>query len=210
MARPLKSEAKDIAGDAVQACIALLEREPVASVTMARIAAAVGCTAPALYSHFRNKEALLRAVHDDGFRRLFEAKRAAATRGDDAFDRLRRGGLAYMRFALDHPALYTLMFSPPAALEDRGNPFEEDLGRRALDLLTASVKACQAAGYLPGAKPESVAFTLWSLVHGAATLILQGRTPVPGQDRDALAQSAVETAMAFVAATHPGGRPPGL
>lgn len=187
---------------------------------MQEVAAAVGCRAPALYNHFRNKDDLLRAVHDAGFERLHGEKLASAGRSAaSGFERLRAGGIAYVRFALENPSLYRLMFAPPPSGDGSlaGNPFERDLGLKSLALLRASIVACQDEGYLPGQDPDLVAFTLWSVVHGAASLMLQNRSPVTisaanattdattGAD-DRLVEQTVDVMMAFVAATRRPGQ----
>lgn len=176
---------------------------------MQEVAAAVGCRAPALYNHFRNKDDLLRAVHDAGFERLFAEKLALAGRSAaSAFERLRAGGIAYIAFALENPSLYRLMFAPPPS-NDAGiaeNPFRNDLGLKSLALLRASIVGCQAEGYLPGQDPDLVAFTLWSAVHGAASLMLQDRAPVSEViNGGRLARQVVDMMMAFVAATRQPG-----
>lgn len=203
MARPRKAEAIDIPGRAVEATIRLIAERGDLEVPLVEVAHAVGCKAPALYGHFRNKAALLRAVHDEGFARLYRDKLAVAarTRGD-AFERLRQGGHAYLRFALENPVLYRLMSAPPPALEIGENPLATDAGRRALDFLTDSVTACQRDGYLPGADPARYAFTFWAAVHGAALLILQERGP-QARRRSQAAADLVESVMALVAATRP-------
>ena len=204
MARPRKEDALDIAHRAVEQTIRLLEEAGIAGLSMAKVAAAVGCSAPALYNHFRNKEDLLRAAHDAGFERLYATKLAVARdAAGDPLARLRLGGRAYLDFALENPALYALMFSPDAAAALRDNPFQGDLGRKSLDHLTAAVAACQRAGLLPGQEAQTVAFTLWSTVHGAASLMLQNRAPASATDRDRLADALVDTVMAMIAASPP-------
>jgi len=202
MARPRKDQMIDIPARAIQETIRLLGERDAAALTMNAVADAVGCRAPALYNHFRNKNALLRAVHDAGFQRLYANKLAVAARtGGDALARLREGGLAYLRFARDNPALYRLMFDPPPLPELSANPFQEDVGRRSLDFLRASIEACQAEGYLPGRDPALVAFTLWSTVHGAADLLIQQRAPQPAMATEQLIIATVDTVMGMVAAT---------
>ena len=76
MARPRKEQELDIARRAVEETIRLLAVRGDFDVPLSEVAQAVGCTAPALYSHFRNKNALLRAARDEGFRRLYKEKLA--------------------------------------------------------------------------------------------------------------------------------------
>lgn len=207
MVRPRKEEQIDIARQAIEATVTLLETREPSRITMADVAAAVGCRAPALYNHFRNKEALMRAVHDEGFRRLYAGKLAVAARTEgDALARLREGGRAYVAFALDNPALYRLMFSLTAEDGAPDNAFRTDVGADALGFLTESIQAVQREGYLAGRDPERFAFLLWSTVHGAAILALGGRTPAGARDKAALLETVVDGVMDLVVATAEGPR----
>jgi AcrR family transcriptional regulator len=208
MARPRTAERIDIEHRAVEEAARLFAERGVDGVTLQEIAAAVGCRAPALYRYFPHKEALLLAVHNEGFRRLYAFKLdAGKAAGDDAFARLRLGGLTYVRFALDNPHLYELMFNDRgpyrqlAALRDAGDPGGEDFATRSLAFLKASILGCQADGYLTGLDPDVAAFTFWSVVHGAIGLALRGRVPFDTVEPDAIVTGAVETMMALVAAT---------
>jgi AcrR family transcriptional regulator len=202
MARPLKSEEKNIPVRAVEAATALLEQLGHTSITMKKIAEVIGCSAPALYNHFHNKESLLRAVHDAGFKKLIDEKLAVSARTEgDGFQRLREGGIAYIAFALENPAIYQLMFNPPSVLIDGESPFEGDLGMRALKLLEDAVCNAQDEGYLPGADPEHIAFTLWAAAHGAASLLLQNRSPIFTEETGQAGQLVIDSVMAMIAST---------
>ncbi len=202
MARPRGAERTDLRAAAIAAAARIAAARGVDALTLRDVATEAGCTAPALYRYFSSKEALLLALHDEGFRILYAEKVAVAVRaGGDAFARLRLGGLAYVRFALEHPALYEVMFNdrgPARAIEAQGG---EDHARRSLGFLRASIEACQAEGYLPGIDPDAAAFTFWSAVHGAVALALRRRAPVTEAPPREAAEQAVETMMALVAAS---------
>lgn len=201
MARPRKDQSLDIPSRAVAETLRLLHAHAAADISLAMVAAAVGCRPPALYTHFRNRDALLRTVHDAGFQHLLDTKRAVAARTEgDPLARLRQGGLAYLRFARENPGLYRLMFDPPPLAALDGNPFARDPGRQALHVLRDSVAACQGAGVLPNADPDIVAFTLWSLVHGMASLLLLDRAPATGQDPETLGERGIDQVMALIGA----------
>jgi AcrR family transcriptional regulator len=202
MARPRKENEKDIPALAVAATRRLLEETGQANITMAQVAEVVGCSAPALYTHFRNRDALLRAVHDAGFEQLLQDKIAAAARTQgDSIARLREGGRAYVEFALENPMLYLLMFNPPPLLEFEDNPFSRDVGLNSLELLKDAVKAAQADGFLPQGDPAQIAFLLWSLVHGATSLVLQRRAPTADRDPARICRDVVDSAMDLIAST---------
>lgn len=208
MARPRNQDRIDIPRRAVEAAIDLFAARRTDQVTLQEIAAEVGCRAPALYRYFPSKEALMLAVHNEGFRRLYDMKMEVGQATEpDAFERLRQGGLRYVRFAREHPQLYEVMFNEQApyrqlqALQAAGDPGGEDFARRSLVFLRESVIRCQAEGYLAGIDPDIAAFTFWSSVHGAITLALRQRVPFDDVDAASMPVQAVETMMQFVAAT---------
>lgn len=202
MARPRKDDALDIPGRAVSVAVDLLEKYGYAALTMNMVATAVGCRAPALYNHFENKDALLRAVHDEGFRRLYAEKLSVAADADGGVLKLlREGALAYLRFAQENPVLYQLMFSPPPVREGGGFSFDSDPGQKAIELLSVRISSCQAEGYLPGKDVAQIAFVLWSFVHGIASLVLQKRSPTGDENGWKTAVAAVDTVMEMITAT---------
>ncbi len=124
-------------------------------LTLRGIACAAGITAPAIYAHFPDREAILAAVADRGWRDVVAEIRAQAALGATPRDRLHLGCAAYVDFAQRFPMRYALMTRTtaptPAAREAldvvtrglancRGNPAEsrsEDLPRFAAALSTA-------------------------------------------------------------------------
>ena len=133
MARPRKEQELDIARRAIDETIRLLSERGDLDVPLTAVAHAIGCTAPALYGHFRNKSALLRAVRDEGFNQLYREKLAVfqQMRGNP-FGYLRDGSYAYVRFALENPTLYRLMFTPPPRLGVSDDPWSGEAGRQIL------------------------------------------------------------------------------
>ncbi len=207
MARPRKEQELDIPRRAVEETIRLLAQQGDFGVPLTAVAQAVGCTAPALYGHFRNKNALLRAVREEGFGRLYCEKFAVfeQMRGDP-FGYLRDGTYAYARFALDNPTLYRLMFSPPQTLGASDDPWSSKAGRQILCLLLTALRLCQERGYLPGADPQRYGFMFWSTIHGAVSLNLQNRRLDPAEKWDST-QSVIDSLMEMIAATGPAKHP---
>jgi AcrR family transcriptional regulator len=160
----------------------LLEEQGLDGVGLRAIARRVGVSHAAPYHHFRNADALLAAVASDGFRRLGDAMRGAATAtAEGELERLRAVGVAYVLFAWDHPALYRLMFGP---LMGREEPtFLKEAGLRARRVLLEEL----AAVGVPAASQEWVGGAAWALVHGHALLLLDGLVGPPAPTRDAVA-----------------------
>jgi AcrR family transcriptional regulator len=118
----------------------LLDASPDRDITTRDVSEAAGVGQPVLYRQFGDKTGLLRALVDFGFDRYLATKRAAAPSPDPVAD-LRRGWDTHVAFALDHPAVYRLMFSPS---------FEKvpDAAAEAMEILRGVLRRCAEAGLL--------------------------------------------------------------
>jgi AcrR family transcriptional regulator len=154
------------------------------------------------YHHFQDKAELLAAVAAAGFEQLVAAIDAQATSDQvqTPLDGLRAIGRGYLRFALENPAIFRLMFRPEMTrpAEHPGLLAAEAL---AFGKLLATITMCQQAGELPGSDPLPPSAACWSMVHGLAMLrveqVLQ-ETPLGGVPIDQLVEAAVETVIAGV------------
>jgi AcrR family transcriptional regulator len=134
--------------------------------------ARVSHAAPA--HHFRNKSGLLTAFAAQGFERLADTIAAgiAAGRAVTPPDVLAAMGRGYVRFAIDNPEHFAIMFRVEILDEE-----DEALRRaadRAYNPLVATVRAAGEQGYFDG-DPLIAAASAWSLVHGLAALWIGGR-----------------------------------
>jgi AcrR family transcriptional regulator len=95
--------------------LAQLELGGPAAVSLRGIAREVGVSPAALYAYFENLEDLLTALITDGFNDLAEAVEAAIEQKGTAGvgESLLAGVLAYRRWALDHTALFRLLYFSP-------------------------------------------------------------------------------------------------
>lgn len=148
------------------------------AVTMREIADRVGYTATALYYHFPDKVALLHELCRRDFLALQSFFQRLA-RVADPVERLRRAGLAYVRFGLEHPQHYQFMFMTPYP---EPAPHEVDIAQGdpsqdSYAFLRQAVKEAIAAGrFLPQYNDaERVAQMLWAAMHGLVALHLSCR-----------------------------------
>ncbi|RAR62524.1 TetR family transcriptional regulator [Paraburkholderia unamae] len=159
----------------VDCALALLEAGE-SDVSLRAVARAAGVSAMAPYRHFEDKVALMGAVALKGFAML-EAGAARANEAADPGEALTAQGLAYVGFARAHPALFRLMFADGAGLD---LPHDDCKGAYALMVRRVAELAPHQA--------EAGALACWGLVHGLATLALDGRIPAdPDGERAALA-----------------------
>jgi AcrR family transcriptional regulator len=163
--------------------LAALEIEGAEALSLRLLADNAGVSKTAPYRHFKDREAFLGALADEGFHLLsIELERAVGS----GAARVSAMGKAYMDFAVAHPALYRLMNSPIVCkMPDELMPWP----RRSLMLLAEALAAAfpgQSAGN--GTSFDAVA-AAWGYIHGIVLLRIDGLFPaeLPEPDWDRLA-----------------------
>src|SRR6185436_10609308 len=161
----------------------ILEKEGLEALSLRAVARRAGVSHNAPYRHFAEREALLAALAAEGFERLGAAQRKAGEAGG-----LRAMGEAYVRFALEHPQRFRLMFGGQISIA-RHARLREVATRTFAGLsgaLSARVPEAQ------GARDASIA--AWALVHGLALLLLGDRIAAAafqGRDREAFVRNVL-------------------
>lgn len=184
----------------------LLERTgDVGAVSIRAVASRVGVSAPSIYRHFADKDALIEAAVAEVFEALNTAMRAAVDPADPPALRLRRLGLAYIRFALDHPEQYRLATIPAPA---RG-AVDLVLTSGAFRYFAATVEEAMAEGLIDRGDPTPLVLELWAAAHGIASLLL-AKPFLPWGDPMAVAERVLDAACAGHVVTEligPGATP---
>lgn len=146
----------------------IVRGEGVAAVSIREAARRAGVSNAAPRHHFGDKAGLLTAYATRGFEQL--AQHLAATQPRQEL--LLARGLAYVRFAIDEPGMFAVMFRPE--LLRRDDPDLARAGHAAYQPLLEAVRASR-----PDLDPDApahhhAAVGAWSQVHGFATLWLSG------------------------------------
>ena len=139
------------------------------AVTLRAIARRIAIAAPSIYAHFPDREAILTALVEDGFRDLSNGIHSASSGVDDPVQRLRVTCQAYLKFAERRPQRYRLMFSTRHHGPEPGG-YDTAAGAEAFHVLVGAISDCAAAGSLVSADPFFGATTVWIALHGYATL----------------------------------------
>jgi len=150
--------------------MAALEGAQGLDLSLRELARTVGVSPAAVYRHFPNKGALLADLAQEGLAMLGATQREAYEAAGGGMPGFVETGRAYVRFALVHPALFRLVFAhgDPAHLPSG----KSDPASRLLHDATISL----TGGDAPAA--ERLALQAWSLAHGIAMLMLDGRLSV--------------------------------
>ena len=109
--------------------------------SLRKVAERIGYSATAIYRHFADKDALLYAVTEEGFRRFTASLRAAGSGEGDPFEWLQAMGFSYIDFGLEHPAYYRVMFMQRPDLLWRRRPDRPGSRMESFGALRAAVEA---------------------------------------------------------------------
>jgi AcrR family transcriptional regulator len=168
----------------------LVRDDGLAAVSLRRVAASLGVTAPALYAYVRDKHDLLRAVAEGEFTSLIE--RFATVDAEDPLDRTRGYCRAYIEHAVENPELFKVMFvfQPRVGL---GEPVTDDLpsATQAFSLPADSMLEAIEAGRIREQDPLIATLTTWIAMHGAAEVLLMG-FDFDDEFRDRLIDATIE------------------
>ncbi len=179
--RARRGEGERLRGEVIAAAGSLLaELGDANQLSMRAVAAAVGVTPPSIYRHFADKQALLVAVLEERWAELHATMAEAAANVDDPFEGLRCIGLAYLRFAEEHPGHYRVLFSAAApagvSRQRAGHP-----GGPAYSLLVDAVQGCLDVG-APASPDRTSSFLAVQILisgHGLVDLRTWHRFPFP-------------------------------
>ena len=164
-------------------------------LSMRKVAAEVGVSATALYRHFEDKESMLFTLVKKGSYVFMECLHDGL-RGDDPQDRLWRTGAGYLRFALDHPEYYRILFMAPKehlGFEKLSEQAFEDFAPT-FTFLVDRVRECMEAGVLARRDVEMVSAMIWANCHGQCSLFLSGQLgELSREDFTGMYELAVQT-----------------
>lgn len=176
----------DLRAALVRAALEMLEAgEP---FSLRGVARAVGVSQAAPYRHFPDRDHLESAVAVEGFSDMARLMNEALAAGGEPLDL----AVIYVDYALDHPALFHLMFGEPC---DDGDPERVAAVARLTEVIdSAAARAAGAEGADGLTKP--VALAAWALAHGLAMLHLDDK--LDATDREAVRQRVRDSYRALI------------
>ncbi|GAA2090439.1 TetR/AcrR family transcriptional regulator [Streptomyces albiaxialis] len=161
----------------------MIERDGPAALSLRELARRAGVSHAAPAHHFKDRTGLLTALAAEGYELLADALEAA---GDDLLE----SGVAYVRFAVERPAHFAVMFQPGLYRAD--DPLVTAARDRADARLGAALAALPPDGRAGSAEErESAEVAAWSVVHGFAALWIGGALPPELGDDPVAAARAV-------------------
>lgn len=190
----------------------ILVNEGLAALTMRRLADEIEYTPGALYAHFADKDALVRAICQTdylAFGQHFLTAQAVA----DPLARLRALARLYARFALEHPEQYKTLFVMDAVSNIKeGLPERDEPESDAYVALERAVADAMAEGHFKAFAGRShlVAQSLWGAMHGVVSIEIRHHSEgmdIPLEPIDTRVESICEIMLAGLDALSPSKAP---
>lgn len=144
--------------------------------TLREVARVAGVSHAAPYRHFPSKAALLSAIAGQGSQLLRASIEAGLQSAPDMRAKFLAAGLCYVRFALEHPAHFRVMFSGADAYD--ADPVSRSARAASLETLLAFIREGQRCGLIRKGDPRALATPIWAMHHGLACLASAGQLPV--------------------------------
>jgi AcrR family transcriptional regulator len=172
----------------------LIIEEGYDNITMRKIADRIEYSPTTIYLYFKDKSEIHYSLINMAFDKFYEAQLSVQNIADSK-ERLLAHGIAYVKFAMDNPGYYDLMFIITGPQENMTCPDDWKTSTRTYDLLKANIKQCMDDGYIEVTDIEVAAFSLWSLVHGIASLMIKRGFMVPEPFREYLIYNSIQYAF---------------
>jgi AcrR family transcriptional regulator len=165
----------DLKNALIAAGIEILAEDGESGLSLRKVAGRAGVSHSAPYAHFTDKQALIAAISTEGYRRLYE-KLMDVTRAypGDSLRQLVETAWVYTRFAMDDRAHFKITFSG-IIQKEKDYPEFVEMSMRSFSVVTDIVRDCQEAGVLEAGPTDAVAVSVWSMVHGFVSLLLENQ-----------------------------------
>jgi AcrR family transcriptional regulator len=170
----------------LNAAIAQIKEVGVEKLSLRGIARTVGVSQTAPYRHFKDKNQLLADVAAQAFTELFERSRSLINPNASAMANIQTTGMTYLQYAIENPEKYRLLFGNTIQNRRHYSAMIEASEQTFQILIDQVERGIEAGDFIPGCS-LLLANSLWTQVHGAASLILDGfyqdrELPMPFDD----------------------------
>lgn len=195
MSRPARYHHGDLHDTLLREAGILLREQGVEGLSLRRLAERAGVSRTAPYHHFADKNALLCALAEQGFRRLDTMMGEVELDPADPEPGLRRFVRAYLRFASDDPEQYELMFGRTLWKSGRPGDDLKGVAYGCFRHYLVRLRPLVSQGESEGAEPLRLAQASWATLHGLCRLLLDG-IYLRREDMEAVSDQAVGLMLA--------------
>ena len=163
--------------------IKLVAEHGVDGFSIRQAAGMLGVAPSAVYRHYQDKSALLKAICEYGFSRLghqwidlIESSAVGTDSSPQAISlaKFSVGADAYFKFATENPVLFQLMFGPYGTGSKDWALFQVHSPENPFTMLCRALDELQEAGVISDTARKNAEYVAFSMVHGISCLAVSG------------------------------------
>jgi len=161
----------------LDASLKLFMEQGFENVSIRKVADLIEYSPTTVYLYFKDKNEILFNLHEQGFQKMAEYNADLWTIKNPLV-RLAKMGEHYIKFGLENPAYYELMFilkAPMEALKALDEKCEWKSGDQTLGKLKETIQECMDKKLIEKGDVDVVAMSIWSMVHGMVALAIRDR-----------------------------------
>lgn len=169
-----------------------------AKTSIRRIADAIEYSPGTIYLYYKDKDELLYEVQGLAYGKLFDAFKVEAN-SPDPLEKLHQLGKSYIKFGLNNPELYDLMFiiRSPTNVDEK---IHKDNGAGCLNYLVDCLSECMDRKLLRFTDLQMATLQIWSTVHGLVSLNLRCRLKIMFESEDEVSEVLFRTVENYITA----------
>jgi AcrR family transcriptional regulator len=181
----------------------LLIEDGFGKMSMRKIAKRANVTATSIYIHFKNKDDLLLALIEESIENLKQSLIAEADSSKGLAGQLRDIGRAYIRFALDHPKEYEIIYMvrPEEMPSYPKEKFKQV--RSGYELIAGIIKEGKEKEQFDVDDPLITAYSMWAQIHGVVSVILNKRIDTRISQKQFINQALEHILQGFITQKKP-------
>jgi AcrR family transcriptional regulator len=157
----------------------LFLQKGVGKTSIRNIADLIEYSPGSIYHYFKDKNEIFHALHQEGFQQLMSGMEVLISI-QNPMERLKAMGRIYVKFGVENPDMYDLMFIKEAPLDHVFQAKDEhwNEGANTFNFLRTNLRECLEQGYFAGHQEEALSFMIWATVHGMISLYIRRRCEV--------------------------------
>ena len=166
----------DLRTSLLKSATTMINQAGIEALSLRKLAEQVGVSRTAAYHHFKDKNDLLCSVATQGFVQWQqECESIFADKNVSDMNKYRNFVHGYIRFAINNPSLYELMFGRVIWKDNNSTQTLRDVAYPSFNYQVKMTKIWQAKGLMAqGENTLRLAQITWGALHGLARLIIDG------------------------------------
>jgi len=142
------------------------------NVTMRKIGQKIEYSPTTIYLYFQDKCEILHTLCEETFGKLLKVFNGIERSPLTPVEKLTEMGKAYIRFGLQHPNEYRMIFMTAPGEIKGPEHFQDSAGMKTFECLLKCVQGCIDSGEFRPLNVPAAGQALWGAVHGVTSLLI--------------------------------------